>query len=410
EVSGGVGNYWLGISNPTPDVGSLSNVTFTDATFGVRGDIQSWSFTATANQALGWAYEGQSIQNWKVVGPNGQVVAQGAGGGLTTIAFTPASTGTHRLVIEDVKATTLTSVGSVGPFTYRLTPAVVAPLDQRINGRLDVEPEVDLFAVPGQAGQRITISAYFGSELNANDGGLDGSGSIRLIGPDGAVVATLGNQATTAQVCCWTTRNDHRFSRLDEFELPVSGMFFVEVSGGVGNYWLGISNPTPDIRFLEPSNSSNDTFGVRGDQEAWTFRVKAGERPQLRYSGAVALDSWTVLDARGNVVAGGSNASSPVVISFEPPAKGQYSLVLRDAHDSPITSPAAIGAFAYQLARLDVPGSVLSDDDHGNEFAHATPITVDSRTTGAINYAYDPDWFRFEAEAGATYEFGTDIG
>src|SRR5205807_1270792 len=106
--------------------------------------------------------------------------------------------GSYRLSFEDVKASTLTGSGAVGPFTYTLSPAMAAPVDQVVAGSIATARQVDLYRLAGQAGRTLTLSAYWGGDDYADfgfgqEGGLDGAGLLRLYGPDGALLAAPDN-------------------------------------------------------------------------------------------------------------------------------------------------------------------------------------------------------------------------
>jgi len=59
--------------------------------------------------------------------------------------------------------------------------------------------------------------------------------------------------------------------------------------------------------------------------------------------------------------------------------------------------------------RFELTGSQNSPlpDDHGNDAAHATPVAVNSTTSGNIEVAGDQDWFSFQATAGKQYVLET---
>jgi autotransporter-associated beta strand protein len=356
EVSGGIGDYWLGISDALEHFDVLSQTAFTETEFGVRGDVQEWEFSTTAGEAVGWTYEGQVIQGWKVFGPDGTEVASGPGGTRTTIALTPSNSGIHRLVFEDVKTTQFVSPSQIGPFAYRLTPVVAAPLDEVIHGNLAAPLETTLYTFAGQVGRKLTVSAYWGNQRNATDNALDSSGRFRLIGPDGTVLVSPSNEFNRA----WNNEVEFCWSRLDEYGLPADGTYFIEVSGAIGNYWLGISDPQANFELLPLSDPVAGLFGVRGDIQEYEFSAAALQSLRWLYQGR-SIQGWTVRGPDGQTVASGGGGSS-LEIAFTAPVSGTYSLVFTDAKATQLTSPQSIGPFHYSLTPPDTDGDQVVDN------------------------------------------------
>ncbi len=51
----------------------------------------------------------------------------------------------------------------------------------------------------------------------------------------------------------------------------------------------------------------------------------------------------------------------------------------------------------------------LPDDDHGNDFASATPVAVPSTTAGIVGFSGDVDYFAFDAAGGQSYVFTVQL-
>jgi hypothetical protein len=62
---------------------------------------------------------------------------------------------------------------------------------------------------------------------------------------------------------------------------------------------------------------------------------------------------------------------------------------------------------SFNTFTLQVSGSVLEPDDHGNDASSATSVLVESITNGRILRTGDVDWFRFDAVKGVHYQFAT---
>ena len=77
------------------------------------------------------------------------------------------------------------------------------------------------------------------------------------------------------------------------------------------------------------------------------------------------------------------------------------------------------GSYAFFARALDNEGQwsqaargtlvLVASDDHGNDAASATPIAIGDTVSGSLELAWDGDWFSFQAVAGTTYLFDTEL-
>jgi subtilisin family serine protease len=83
------------------------------------------------------------------------------------------------------------------------------------------------------------------------------------------------------------------------------------------------------------------------------------------------------------------------------------------------TSGMTLGTYGYFARALDNANqwssplmttlTVIAPDDHGNSFAAATAISVNTVTAGTIGTSGDEDWFKFQAAAGKQYIITTTL-
>ena len=350
EIGGGPGAYFLGISDPLTNWENLPLTGQTDADFGVFGDTQHWQFTATAGQAIGWTYQGSlSIKNLRILGPGGNVIWSAAGGNnIQTFAFTPTQSGLHRIVFETVNSTTVfTSDSSIGPFNYTMTPAVSGFVDRRIDGNLAGDNDTDLYLLEGLAGQKITVSAYWGASTQQ----ANVLRRIRLLDASGTILAEPG--IDTSHPGLW-----HYSSRISDFNLPVDGAYYVEVfeiGGGPGAYFLGISDPLTNWENLPLTGQTDADFGVFGDTQHWQFTATAGQAIGWTYQGSLSIKNLRILGPGGNVIwsaAGGNNIQT---FAFTPTQSGLHRIVFETVNSTTVfTSGSSIGPFSYTMTPAEV--------------------------------------------------------
>ena len=237
---------------------------------------------------------------------------------------------------------------------FKFNAAQLNQLDQRIDGNLTVGTEADLYAVFGESGQTISVSAYLGRTGSSRDNpiGINRSGRVRLLNADGIVLIepvnveraeTLGSQSSVRTV-------HHVSTQIDSFELPGSGTYYIEVSGGIGDYWIGISDPVETFLSLPLDVLTSSIFSIQGDKQEYEFTVTVGQSLAWTYQGERSLQNWAIYDPEGKKVIGASEGLTTIeTFSFTATISGVHLLMFEDAKFTAITDPAHIGPFNYSL-------------------------------------------------------------
>ena len=110
----------------------------------------------------------------------------------------------------------------------------------------------------------------------------------------------------------------------------------------------------------------------------------------------VDQDGTTILEDNDDILWPDNLASRTTWMA---PASGTYYLVVEPEEAG------QLGEYTLQL--VDLSGVV---DDHGDEAATATAISIGSTLGGELEWAWDEDWFSFEAVAGTGYLFEIGLG
>ena len=217
----------------------------------VRGDLDVWTFNATAGDRIG-VHIGEIVDNddfrpWiRLWAPNGAVLANTSGTDAAVIDGVAAPvTGTYLVLVASFDS------GFDGTGTYRLTmthtpgPITVSPGDQGgplTNGALHtgeiVKGDLDVWTFNATAGDRIDVHI---GEIVDND---DFRPWIRLWAPDGAVLANTSGVAAAV---------------IDGVAAPLTGTYFVLVASfdsgfdGTGTYRLTMTH-TPGPITVSPGD------------------------------------------------------------------------------------------------------------------------------------------------------------
>ena len=299
----------------------------------------------------------------------------------------------------------MTDPSFIGPFTFQLSAAQHNQLDVRIDGNLAVVNEADLYAVYGEAGQSLSVSVYFGITGSPVSPavGISSSGRLRLIGPSGTVLLVPAN----IQVYAYSSGTGGRYghyhisAQIDNFILPSTGNYFVEIIGGAGNYWLGISDPVPDPQPLSIVNNTVGSFGVQGDAQQFEFQATAGTAYGWTYRGRPIRNSG-IYNSSSELVSSGPG-SSDTTIAFTPQTSGAYQIRFEDEKTPSIVGLSFIGPFNFTLT----PAEVEPPSSHVNPLPKlATSLDVQVTVT-----ANDPVGINNVAPSGvATIDIYVAIG
>jgi hypothetical protein len=138
---------------------------------------------------------------------------------------------------------------------------------------------------------------------------------------------------------------------------------------------------------------------------------------------ALTLSAGGITDAAGTVTQvlfyrdannnGQYDATDPLVASTTALSGGTANVTVS-------TAGLAAGTYRYFAKAVDnhsrssamasATMSVLASDDFGNTAATAGAIAAPSATSGKLEVAGDTDWFKFQAVAGKSYTFSTQLG
>ncbi len=138
-----------------------------------------------------------------------------------------------------------------------------------------------------------------------------------------------------------------------------------------------------------------------GNKDAFVVQVEGGHRYVVVLSPlSISYDTRdpgqdpriAVYDSAGHEIARHGEDSAIGQLAWQAESAGKYYVVLGDGGSTG----------SYTLT--------ISEDDHANTLADATPVTVGVSAEGVVNYENDTDLFVFEAEAGETYKIDVSLG
>jgi hypothetical protein len=174
-------------------------------------------------------------------------------------------------------------------------------------------------------------------------------GVLKLLGPDGTILAAPPNALILVPGNIFVPRH-HRYARIDDFLIPASGTYTVEVTtshryiDGQGNYFLGIGTVSDPVS-LSMTGTTTAAFGVRGSRPVWEIQGMPRQALHWEYAGNQKLRSWSVAGPDGTHLTGGTGST----ISFIPTVRGTYRLTLNADLTVPWTSRLSLGPFSYSL-------------------------------------------------------------
>jgi hypothetical protein len=374
------------------DGGSLTNG-FTHTGEIVRGDVDVWTFSATAGQRIslhiGEITDTGDFRPWiRLWAPTGASLGDTAGLDADVIDDIVApATGTYSVLVASFDS------GFDGTGTYRLTMAhTPGPYtDNDDGGELTngfthtgsiVQGDVDVWTFSATAGDRISL--HIGEIIDSDDF----RPWMRLWAPTGA---SLGDTAgLDADV-------------IDDIVAPVTGIYTVLIASfdsgfdGTGTYRLTMAH-TPGPYTVPPGDDGGTlTNGfthtgtiVQGDVDVWTFSATAGQRISLHIGEITDTDDfrpWIRLwSPTGTSLGDTAGLDADVIDDIVAPVTGIYT-VLVATFDSGFD-----GTGTYRLTMAHTPGPYSDNDDGGaltNGFTH----------TGSIVQG-DVDVWTFSATAG----------
>ena len=363
----------------------------------LRGDLDVWTFTATAGERIavhaGEVSDNDDFRPWiRLWAPNGAVLASTSGTGASVIdAAVAPVTGTYLVLVASFDS------GFDGSGTYRLTvtktpgPITISTGDQGgplTNGAIHTGEitagDLDTWTFTATGGERIAV--HIGEMIDT----ADFRPWIRLWAPNGEVLASTSGTDAAA---------------IDGAVASVTGTYLVLVGSfdsgfdGTGTYRLTMTKTPGPITVSTGdqggplTNGANHTGEIlQGDLDIWTFTATAGERIALHAGEVTDTDDfrpWIRLWApNGAVLASTSGTEAAVVDAAVAPVTGTY-LVLIGSFDSGFD-----GTGTYRLTLTKTPGPVtISPGDQGG------PLTNGAIHTGEILQG-DLDTWTFTANIG----------
>ena len=390
------------IADSTPDGGTLINGANHSGAISTAGEVDTWTFTATAGTAIvvdiGETGGNTAFVPWiRLFGPSGSIVAGGNNWGALAaqIAVTAPATGTYTVLVasadsgnDDVGTYVLTSVRTAGP--YFITPG-----DQGgalTNGGNHVGAihvgDLDPWTFAATAGDTVLLNI---GETGPNSAFVPW---IRVFGPTGALVAGGNNWGDLAAQVAITA--------------PLTGIYTVVVSTAdsgnddAGTYVLTMIQ-TPGA-FTVPvgdeggslTNGGNHAGALHlGDLDAWTLNATAGETVVVNIGETGANSPFVpwirVYGPTGALVAGGNNwGDLAAQVAIIAPSTGIYTVVVSTAD----SGNDATGTYQITAVHLAAPPVVSSGDEGG-------ALTNGGNHTGTIHLG-DLDPWTITATAGET--------
>ena len=339
------------------------------------------------------------------------------GAGLDSrLIYLATETGTHYIAAGSDRASSLH-----GPphGTYQLsvtlipdefsadtetTGAVTADGDY-VRGVLEYSADIDWFAVQLEAGTRYRV--------DVKGGGVDYGGTLPnpvLVVYDSSGDALVSDDDT----------GRGRNARLTGFVPETDGTYYIGVNGrgGVGSYRVFVTTVPvdPDDDFTQSATGSGTVevdgsvtgdIEVEYDHDWFAVTLEADKTYRIKLEGS-PTNRGTLSDPYlWGIYTGGEEQNDNLIAntSDDDSGAGRNSEVLYRAATS---GTYYISAGAHENGYRPVKGTYrLSVDEVEDDFLATTgttgTVTVDSNTTGNIQFANDRDWFAVEFEAGHAY-------
>ena len=379
------------------DGGPVDNGTLATGRIGTAGEVDEWTFTASAGQRIavhiGEIVDDNDFRPWiRLLAPNDAELASFSGVSAAVIDDVVApATGTYRVRVASFDS------GLDGTGTYRLTtvrtpgPITVSAADQGgplTNGAIHegqiLQGDVDVWTFTATAGERISVHL---GEITDTD---DFRPWLRLWAPNGASLQDIAGVSATV---------------VDDAIAPVTGTYLVQVASfdsgvdGEGTYRMTLTKTSGPISVSPGDQGGPLTNGaihegqiLQGDVDIWTFTATAGERISLHLGQITETDDfwpwlrlWAPNGASLEDVAG---VSATVIDDAIAPVTGTY-LVQVASFDSGVDGE---GTYRMTLTKTSGPISVSPGDQGG-------PLTNGAIHEGQILQG-DVDIWTFSATAG----------
>lgn len=335
------------------------------------------------------------------------------GGGDPLLRFTPSSSGTYYLGVDELFGT--------GTGTYTLRASALTVTDDysaniltlgslsvggQSTGNIETAGDKDWFGVSLQAGTTYTF------ELR----GADGSGG------------TLGNGFAEAYLSLYDTSGLYRTATanggnggdpLISFTPSTTGTYFLGVQElfgtSTGTYTLRASvatvstddykNDTTTTGTLSPGGSVSGSIEIGGDADWFGITLTAGTSYTFNLDAAASAgltDPYLRFYNSSGILLNSdddSGAGLNAQLSYTPAVTGRYFL-----------GSSSASFFSTQTGRYNLSvnsGNTIVDDYAANVLTTGT-ITPGARVSGRIETVSDNDWFSVRLTAGTTYAIQLD--
>jgi subtilisin family serine protease len=435
-----------GVSYPSADPNALSVGAVWDADVG--GPF-SWADgardnTTGADRIISFSQRHPTMTT--VFAPGGLITAAAIGGGTAVLSGTSMATPIVTGVVALMQQLSVQATG------HRLSLAQMAAMIRDTGIPIfDGDDEDDNVPNSLQGYYRIDVNALADSVLSQGlsnltiPGGLQTGSPVVPAGGTARVSFTVANQGATATGTMTTGVYLSTDSVIDASDLLLMefpdqlsagasterSRVAVPIPSGIatGQYYIGVLADNHELvaEGNEGNNSASQPLTVAGDggevgviEVASDQDLAAGSAAigfgqviqgaanvektfRIYNDGNVALHTTEPVLPAGFAVAGFPASVAPgesvdfTIALLATSSPGSYGgLVSFEANDSD-ESPFAFG----------VSGTILEPDDHGNDAAHATSVSVSETVNGRILRTGDVDWFRFAAVEGVRYHFET---
>lgn len=343
----------------------------------------------------------------RVFGPSDEMLAPYAVAYQSNVdfVFTAPTAGSYTLDLLYRAAQAATDGPATVGYAVKATPApaddhaddlaheAVLPLGRAVGGVIELAGDTDAFGVDLVAGQRymVGVTRLDGSPLSV----------VTLLDPKGEAMPMAGADGDAAV-----------------FEAPVSGHYHALVSvpalrslGAPLPYLLSATALATDDhgdRFVtaSPLKAGVDAalvFDWSSDVDVFRFDAVAGQR----YVVTTSSTSGASLGANVAIVGGTGAALDPAFRYLTSDNLGTATFTA--AHDGPLyvvaqEADTIMGGDFVADDPLQIALAVTPADDHADNIALATPLSLGQAATGSTD-AQDQDWFRVDLQAGQRYGF-----
>lgn len=374
--------------------GALTNGGNFSGNISVAGQTDTWTFSATAGQflivAMGEMTGSADFTPWlRLKDPNGTIIAPAQGATAAQIGLTAPLTGTYTVLA----ATNDQGFNDTG--TYRIMAAqlqgsfVVSPGDEggpMTNGANQsgtiLVGDIDLWSISATQGDAFVVA------VGETSGSPDFAPWIRVVAPNGAVIANVSNVAAAqTQVAATLTGIYTVVVGTNDPGVDATGTYSITMAKQPGTITI---SPGDDGGPMTSGLNHAGTVVV-GDLDAWTFTATQGEYLVLAIgetAGSPDFTPWIRLFAPNGALIGNNWGAAAAQLAVAAPATGAFLVVI--SSNDPGTDDS--GNYTLTIVKGNATPTTPGGDQGGamtNGANHPGTITVG-----------DLDTFTFTANQG----------